>query len=131
MNKAVSWRTGSVFPGKAAAGGQSVAEFDQGSRRIRSRVRGLHAMMQVNLDFTPSRVAMFCETIDESLVIFLRRIKIRVTQRLAFIIPPGAYSQGIFAAPICQTAFLFAVIHRGCRRVAAVHGFKVVCHADH
>ena len=87
--------------------------------------------MKVNLNFAPSRVAMLCQAVHESLIVFLRRIKIRVAQGLAFVIPPGADCQWIFAAPFCQATLLLEEINRNCGRLAAIHGLKVVGHANH
>jgi len=58
MNEAVSRRTGAAFPGKTTAGCQNVPEFDESACGMLSRVRSINAMMQVNLNFTPPRVAM-------------------------------------------------------------------------
>jgi hypothetical protein len=57
-------------------------------------------MVQMNLNFTPTRVAVFREPVHKGFVMIFGWIKICVAQRLAFIIPPWFDRCGVLLTPM-------------------------------
>jgi hypothetical protein len=58
MYEAVSRPTDSILSGQTATGDQSISKFNEGAAGILRRVWNFDAMMQMNLNFTPTRVAV-------------------------------------------------------------------------
>jgi hypothetical protein len=58
MYEAVSRLTGPILSGQTATGGQSISKFNECAAGILRRVWNFDAMMQMNLNFTPTRVAV-------------------------------------------------------------------------
>jgi hypothetical protein len=56
-------------------------------------------MMQLNFNFTPTCVTMFRQTVNQSFIVFLSRIKICVPQGLAFVVSPSVNRSRILSTP--------------------------------
>src|SRR3989442_1476265 len=65
--------------------------------------------MQMNLDFTPPRVAMFRQALNDSPLVLLGGIEIRAIERMSFMVAPLVGQLRILQAPALQPAFLLVV----------------------
>src|ERR1700691_4661413 len=63
-------------------------------------------VMQMDLRLAPSRVAMLSQNFDQAFVILLRRIKIGVNKRPAFMVAPPVGCLRILATPPLQAPLL-------------------------
>ena len=67
---------------------QGVAKLHQLPARIFGSIGAVHSVMQMNLKFAPTFVAMRRKTVDQSPVILFRGKKISVNQGAPFLIAP-------------------------------------------
>jgi hypothetical protein len=63
----------------------------------------------MNFDFTPTRMAMFGQTINMSFVILLSGIEVRVHQGMAIGITPPIYDLRVLSAPALESSLLFVI----------------------
>ena len=77
VNKGIPGNIGGAFHRKTlVTEGQNITKFDQLPPRIFCRIRLLSSVVQVDLDLSPSRMAVLRQHLDETLVILLGRGKI-------------------------------------------------------
>jgi hypothetical protein len=78
---------------------QCVSEFHKLAARILRSVGNDNSVVKMNLDLTPTGLAMFCELLDQTAIVLLGRIKIRVNERMAIAIAPSPGQAWVLAAP--------------------------------
>src|SRR2546425_11212931 len=99
VDKGVTWWAFAIPTGQAAQLREAVSEFEENSARVLGGVGGLDAMVQVDLDLTPARVAVLGQAVDQGLVVLLGRIEVRVTHGPTIGVTPTADGPPIVPAP--------------------------------
>jgi hypothetical protein len=89
--------------------GQPIAELHELPACILGCVGQVHPMMEVDLDFTPTRAAMLRQATHQSSIVLLGRIKIGMSKRKTVLVMPPADSSRVVAAPALEPVFLFIV----------------------
>ncbi len=89
--------------------GQKVSEFHELAACVLRRIGTPGSMMQVDLNFPPTRMAMLRQPFDVSPVILLGRVKISVLEGMAIAVTPLINKLGVFPAPSLQPPFLSLV----------------------
>ncbi len=100
----------------AMAKGQPVAVFGEQLASIFGGIGMLHSVMQVNLDFSPTSMAVLGEHLQQTLIILLSGIEVGVSQRTSVVVAPAVDGLGIFAHPPFQAAFLLGTRGRADNR---------------
>src|SRR5208282_31260 len=107
MNKSVRGTRGPFLNREAAmAEGQPVAVFGERLASVVGGVGMVHAVMQVNLDFSPASMAVLGQHLQQALVVLLGGIEVGVDQRTAIMVAPAVDDFGIFARPPFQATLL-------------------------
>jgi hypothetical protein len=88
---------------------ESITKFGELAMCVLCGIRLLQAVMQMDLDFAPTLMAMAGQTLQKGLVILLRRIKVCVTKGTAFLIAIGVGELRKHPAPIFEATLLFVV----------------------
>src|SRR5208283_199566 len=88
------------------AEGQPVAEFGEQLASIIGGVGIGNSVVQMDLDFSPSGMAMTGEQVEQALVVLLSGIEVSVDERAAIVVTPGVDDFGILAHPPFQAALL-------------------------
>src|SRR5882672_8355931 len=86
---------------------QMVATLGQHFTRVFGGVGLVPAVMEMNLHFTPSSVAMIGQHFKQALIVLLCRIEISVSQWASIVVAPPIHDFRIFARPPFDPAFLF------------------------
>src|SRR5258706_2946722 len=94
-------RLGGAFLQREAtmASGQVVAKFSQNAPGILGGVRLHHAVMQMNFNFAPARMAVLGGHLEQSFMVLFRRIKVSMNKRPAIVVASALDGFGIFPAP--------------------------------
>src|SRR5580698_5659115 len=86
--------------------GHLITEFCENTARVFRSVGTQQSVMQMDLNFSPTGVAMLGEHLKQTFFVLLGRIKISVDEWAAIMVPPAVDDFGIFTGPIFETAFL-------------------------
>src|SRR5450755_864055 len=114
----------------AVAKRQPLAEFRQHAPCVIGGVRLRDSVMQMNLDLSPARMAMLRDHFQQSLVVLLRGIEIRMNKGTAIMVAPAIDRFRIFAAPPLDPPLLFWA-RNPLLTIGRVDGwFKVIRHRD-
>src|SRR4029077_9835663 len=107
VHKRVTGTSGTFFQGQAImTKGQPVAKFREQQASIFGGVGVPNTMVQMDLDFSPTGVAVIGEHLEQALVILFGRIEVSVVKRAAIVVAPAVHDFGIFANPELQPALL-------------------------
>src|SRR5208282_3487747 len=108
VHKGIAGTSGTFLHGEAAmAKGQPVAKLGEDPASVFSGVGMRISVMQVDLDFSPTGVAVRSEHLEQSLVVLLGGVEVGVDERTAIVVAPAVDRFGVFARPPFQTALLF------------------------
>src|SRR5580693_5823659 len=88
---------------------QRVAKIHDCPASIGSRVWPLHSVMQVHFDFTPAGVAVFCQLRNQTCIVLLRGIEIRMFESVSVVVRPAVYELWILFAPCLESFSLFSI----------------------
>src|SRR5580698_4716823 len=86
--------------------GHLITEFCENTARVFGSVGTQQSVMQMDLNFSPTGVAMLGEHLKQAFFVLLGRIKISVDEWAAIMVPPAVDDFGIFAGPIFEAALL-------------------------
>src|SRR5215468_10622501 len=88
-------------------------------------------MMQMDLDFTPSISAVLSETINQSVVMLLGRIEVRVPKGVAIRIAPGCHRLRVLLTPCFYTSQLLEVVDESRGTIRIDSRLEVIGHCKH
>ena len=83
-----------------------VPEFGEHAAGVFGGIGMRDAVVQVDLDFSPTGVAVVGKQVEQTLVVLLGGIKISVDERAAIVVTPGIDDLGILARPPFHAALL-------------------------
>ena len=130
VDEPVARRADSKLPGKASTRSQRIPELDEHPGGVFGRIRSIDAVVQVNLDFAPPRVAVLGQSIDQIRIAIFSGIKIRVAQGPAIMIAPALDCHGILAAPSLYPALLLSCTHWRPGSGTTIHRLKMIGNAN-
>jgi hypothetical protein len=88
------------------ANGQPVAEFRQYSTRVLCGVGKRKSVVQVDLNFSPTGMAVIGEPIEQTLVVLLGGIEICMNEWAAVMVSQAVYNFWVFSRPPFQASLL-------------------------
>src|SRR5579871_4651104 len=106
MNEGIPRGACAIPTRQTAVSRQGVSEFFELAAGIGRIVRFFHAVVQVDLHFTPTGAAVPGKAIEQAFVIVLGRINIGVPERKAVLIAPLSHRLRIIPAPLLDPLLL-------------------------
>src|SRR5580700_24817 len=110
MNKSVAWRSLAIQVTKTSVlECNKITKLQELATRILLRVGGLRAMVQMSFNFTPACETVTGQTLQQTLVILLGRIKVSVDERAFLTVAPAIKCDRVLPAPAFKPTFLLVV----------------------
>src|ERR1700677_1956425 len=88
---------------------QPIAEFGEHTACVLSAIRMRRSVMEMDLNFSPTGVAMLGQPLEQALIVLLGRIKIGMQQWAAVVVSPTVENFRVFGRPIFQATLLLRV----------------------
>src|SRR5271156_5582237 len=132
MHKGIFRSTNTVEKGQAAMlRRQRISKLHKFATRILRRVGLCNSVMQMNLNLSPTGMAVFRELLYQGTVVLFGWIKISVNEWIAVVVSPCIRQPRIFPAPEVKATFLFVV--GGARHPILRHNrrLEMIRHRDH
>src|SRR5262249_4636072 len=109
---------------------QSISKLDEGIACMCRAIWLVDAMMQMDLDFAPARLAMTGKTLDDDLAVLLSREEVSVRERAAVVISMPVSHRRIRRAPMLKPSLLFVHARVGIRAARNDGGLEMIGHRD-
>src|SRR5262245_28485134 len=109
MYEGVPWRTLPIPTRQTSESGQVIAEVTEGRASVRSSVRSLYTVMQVDFQLSPPRLTKVYQRRDYGPFILFRRVEVSVTQWKAVGVAERINSGVIALTPLGYAPLLLSV----------------------